>query len=111
MERELAARLRITSMRAAGLPVVAYDLGNLPEPFAFYSDGVYTLETGDPAELQRHLERPEQVFAVVNGERLEPLPEALRARLRVIDETSLSRRRVLLVTNQEHPAGKPLAPG
>ena len=94
--------------RAAGLPVVAYDLGNLPEPFAFYSDGVYTVETNDPEKLRRHLERPEQVFAVVNGDRLEPLSEALRARLRVIDETRLSRRRVLLVTNRDHPEGRPV---
>ena len=111
--RPFALRIKevTADSRAAGLPVVAYDLGNLPEPFAFYSDGVYTVETGDPEVLRRHLERPEPVFAVVNGERLEPLPEALRARLRVIDETRLSRRRVLLVTNREDPAGRPLEPG
>ena len=48
---------------------------------------------------------------MVNGDRLEPLPETLRARLRVIDETRSSWRRVLLVTNRDHPEGRPLAPG
>ncbi|MFQ5349755.1 MAG: ArnT family glycosyltransferase [Thermoanaerobaculia bacterium] len=95
--------------RAAGLPVVAYELGNLPEPFAYYTNGMYTLETDDAQVLRRHLEREERVFAVVDGDRLEPLPEALRDRLGVIDSTRLSRRRVLLVTNGEHPEAKPLA--
>ena len=89
--------------RAAGLPVVAYDLGNLPEPFAYYSKGLYTVETDDPEVLRRHLERPEAVYAVVNGEHLEPLPVSLRQRIGVIDSTRLSRRQVLLVTNGEHP--------
>ena len=96
--------------RAAGLPVLAYDLGNLPEPFAFYSNGMYTVETSDPEVLRRHLARPEQVFAVVNGGRLDPLPEELRARLEVIDATRLARKEVLLVSNGEHPEGTSFAP-
>jgi 4-amino-4-deoxy-L-arabinose transferase-like glycosyltransferase len=96
--------------RAAGLPVLAYDLGNLPEPFAFYSDGMYTVETDDPEVLRRHLELSEEVFAVVNGASLEPLPEALRERLGVIDSTRLARRSVLLVTNGELPGTEPPAP-
>ena len=96
--------------RAADMPVVAYDLGNLPEPFAYYTKGMYTVETDDPEVLRRHLERPERVFAVVNGERLEPLPGELRRRLGVIDSTRLSRRDVLLVTNGEHPEAAPLEP-
>jgi 4-amino-4-deoxy-L-arabinose transferase-like glycosyltransferase len=97
--------------RAAGLPVVAYALGNLPEPFAFYSNGVYTQETNDPAVLERHLERPEAVFAAVNGDELDPLPRELRERLWVVASTRLSRRDVLLVTNREVPGARPLVAG
>ena len=95
--------------RAAGLPVVAYHLGNLPEPFAYYTNGMYTVETDDIEVLRRHLERPETVFAAVDGGRLDGLPEALRRRLGVIDSTRLSRRLVLLITNGEHPEAGPLA--
>ena len=90
--------------RAAGLPVVAFDLGNLPEPFAYYSDGVYTLETGEPAVLAEHLARPERVFAVVNGDRLGELPPELAERIEVLAETRLSRRQVLLVANHGQDA-------
>ena len=95
--------------RAAGLPVVAYGLGNLREPFAFYSDGVYTLETNDPEVLRRHLERRERVFAVVNGDLLDLLPQALRDRIGVIDSARLARRPVLLVTNRAQPQAAPPA--
>ncbi len=94
--------------RAKGLPVVAYSLGNLPEAFALYSEGVYTQETEDPARLARHLERPEQVFAVVDGGELEPLPPGLRDRLRVVAATHLGRQDVLLVTNRDYPGATPL---
>ena len=46
----------------------------------------------------------------LNGDRLEQLPAQLLASLGVIDSTRLSRRRVLLVTNGEHPEAEPLAP-
>lgn len=108
--RPFALRIKevTAESRAGGMPVVAYDLGNLPEPFAYHSDGMYTVETDDPEVLRRHLEREERVFAVVNGERLEALPAALRARIGVIDSTRLSRRQVLLVTNGDHPEARPL---
>ena len=103
-----AAGLKAILVSVAGMTVVAYDLGNLPEPFAYYTNGMYTVETDDPEVLRRHLERPERVFAVVNGERLDPLPPELRRRIGVIDSTRLSRRQVLLVTNGEHPEATPL---
>jgi len=108
--RPFALRIKevTAESRAAGVPVVAYDLGNLPEPFAFYSDGMYTVETDDPEVLRHHLERQDPVFAVVNGDRLGPLPQSLRDRIGVIDSTRLSRRQVLLVTNGEHPEARPL---
>lgn len=85
---------------AAGRPVVAYDLGNLPEAFAFYTGGLYTVETMDPELLARHLARSERVWAVVHRPGLARLPAELRRRLRVVAETRLSRRDVLLVTNR-----------
>ena len=111
--RKFALRVKevTADSRAAGVPVVAYDLGNLPEPFAYYSNGMYTVETDDPEVLRRHLERQDRVFAVVNGERLEPLPIFLRQRIGVIDSTRLSRRQVLLVTNSEHPEATRLPAG
>jgi 4-amino-4-deoxy-L-arabinose transferase-like glycosyltransferase len=39
--------------RAAGETVLAFNTGNLPEAWAFYSDGVYTVETVDPERLIR----------------------------------------------------------
>lgn len=107
--------LRIKEVTAASrsedLPVMSYDLANLPEAFAFYSGGVYTVETSDPEQLADHLRRPEQVFAVVNGAKLDPLPESLRRRLRIVDSTRLSRRHVLLVTNGPYPGAEFLAGG
>ena len=88
--------------RERGLPIVTYGLSNLPEAFAFYTDGVYTLETTDPARLIMHLERPEKVFAAVAGRELGHLPPDLLERLYVVDSTHLARRDVLLVTNREH---------
>ncbi len=108
--RPFALRMKeVTSeSRERGLPVLAYALSNLPEPFAFYSDGVYTVETDDPAELRRHLERPEQVFAVVDGDELGSLPAALVERLYVAESARLSRRRVLLVANFPYAGAVPL---
>ncbi len=85
--------------REAGRQVICFGLANLPEHFAYYSDGVYTLETDDPEELAEYLAAPELTYALVNGNRLAELPEALRERMRTIHETVLARRRVLLVSN------------
>jgi hypothetical protein len=45
---------------------------------------------------------------VIDGGRVEDLPPELVARLWLVDETHLSRRDVLLVTNRELPGAKPL---
>lgn len=94
--------------RAEGLPVMVYDLGNLHEAFAFYTDGVYTTVTEDPAELAAHLERPERVFALVHGGKLDHLPADLLPRLRLVDSTHLARRRVVLLVNGPYPGSQPL---
>jgi hypothetical protein len=86
--------------RAAGRPVVAYDLSNLPEAFAFYGDGLYTVETKDLEILARHLRRPETVWAVVRRPGLDRLPADVRERLVVVAEDRLSRRAVVLVNNR-----------
>ena len=91
--RPLAVAMREASAdsRAAGHRVVSYRLGNLPEPLAFYSDGVYTLETGVKETLVRHLEQPEQVFAVVNFDDIDTLPEEVHDRVVVVARYELGK--------------------
>ncbi len=108
--RPFALRIKevTAESRSSGLSVVTYELGNLPEPFAFYSDGMYTRETNDPEVLIAHLDRPEPVFAVANGGKLASLPPGLANRLRVVDSTRLARRDVLLLANHPYPDARPL---
>lgn len=96
----LKIKAATSSSSAAGHQVVAYDLGNLPEAFAFYTDGVYTTETVDPEVLIRHLAARETVWAVINRAVLVRLPSDVRDRLVVVGETRLSRRDVLLIRNR-----------
>jgi 4-amino-4-deoxy-L-arabinose transferase-like glycosyltransferase len=104
----VSLREQTADSRAQGLPVLSYDLSNLPEAFAYYTDGLYTQETWDPAAVIAHLQRPEQVYAVVNGTLMEHLPEAVRQQLSIVATASLSRREVLLITNRR--SLEPLAP-
>jgi hypothetical protein len=100
--RALAGRLAAVTAesRARGLPIVAYAAGNVPKALAFYTDGIYTVETEDPAVLARHLDRDERVFAVVNADRLAQAAPELLGRLTVVESTVLSRRTVLLASNR-----------
>ncbi len=100
--RAFAERIREVAgaSYAAGRPVLAYDLSNLPETFAFHTEGLYTIETRDPERLVAHLESDGTVFAVVHAPALESLPGDLAARVRVLDRTRLSRRDVLLIANR-----------
>ncbi len=88
--------------RAAGHPVLAFDLGNLPVHYAYYTNGVYTVETKEIADLERHLDREERVLAVVDARRLDELPPRLRERIEIIATTQASRRDVALIAN--HPS-------
>ncbi len=108
--RPLARRLVELSAesRALGVPVMAFETGNLPKAIAFYSNGLYTVETEDPGLLASHLERPEPAWAVADGSRLDTLPAELLGRLYVVDQMRLARRPILLLTNREHPQGRPL---
>ena len=100
--RPFALRIKevTAASRAAGERVLAFNTGNLPETWSFYSDGVYTVETVDPERLIRHLERSGTVFALVNEANMDVLPAGLRGRVRVVDRTRLSRRDVLLLANR-----------
>jgi 4-amino-4-deoxy-L-arabinose transferase-like glycosyltransferase len=95
--------------RAAGHEVLALDLGNLPIHYAFYSNGIYAVETKEIDDLARHFDRDQQVFAIANAKRLGELPTEIRDRMEVISITHASRREVVLISNRpsdqalEHP--------
>ncbi|MEJ2583326.1 MAG: hypothetical protein P8127_17115, partial [Acidobacteriota bacterium] len=90
--------------RAAGHEVLAFDLGNLPIHYAFYTDGVYTIETNDSGDLARHLDAEDRVFAIANADRLDELPPKIRDEVEIIATTSASRRNVALIANRS-PSG------
>jgi len=98
--RPLAVAMREASVdsRAAGHRVLGYRLGNLPEPLAFYSDGVYTIETGEQDELVRHLVQSDRVFAVVNVGEIASLPREIQDRIVVVARFKLGRD-VALISN------------
>lgn len=89
-----------TASRAAGHQVMAFDLGNLPVHYAFYTAGLYTIETDRIEDLARHLDQEDEMWAVINASRLEELPEATRERIHVAATTRASRRDVALISNR-----------
>ena len=91
--------------RASGHRVVAFDLGNLPIHYAFYTNGIYTIETAKSEDLARHLEQDARVLAVANAKRLDELPPKIRKRLEIIATTHASRRDVALVANRPRDSG------
>jgi len=100
--RPFAERMAEASARsrAAGHRVVALGMSNLPEAFAFYSDGVYTIETQDPARLAEHLSQPDEVWAVTSSTGFDALPAATREQAEVVNEWRSGRHDVLLVRNR-----------
>jgi 4-amino-4-deoxy-L-arabinose transferase-like glycosyltransferase len=86
--------------RSAGHEVLAFDLGNLPIHYAFYTNGIYTIETKDIAHLERHLGQDEQVWAVANEKRMNELSPEIRERTEIVATTRASRRDVALITNR-----------
>jgi 4-amino-4-deoxy-L-arabinose transferase-like glycosyltransferase len=93
---------KTAASRAEGHRILAFDLGNLPIHYAFYTNGIYTIETGDVGDLARHLDQDGLVFAVANGKRLDELPPAIRDRMEIVATTHASRRDVALIAN--HPS-------
>ena len=79
---------------------MAFDLGNLPVHYAFYTDGVYTLETDRIEDLERHLSGAGGGWAVANAQRLEELSPGLRSRLQIVATTRASRRDVALLSTR-----------
>jgi len=86
--------------RAAGHEVLAFDLGNLPIHYAFYTDGIYTVETNKAADLARHLDQEARVWAVANAKRLGELPAGIRDTVEIVATTHASRRDVALIANR-----------
>jgi 4-amino-4-deoxy-L-arabinose transferase-like glycosyltransferase len=100
--RSFAQRVKESTAdsRAAGHPVVAWRAGNIPTAVAFYSDGLYTVETNDPDELTRHLRLDARVFAIVRADQISDVPADVRDSLIVVHEQRLSRKDLQLVANR-----------
>jgi 4-amino-4-deoxy-L-arabinose transferase-like glycosyltransferase len=88
------------SSRAAGEPVLAYRIGNLPQAIAFYSNGLYTRETEDPAELASHLRSEREVFALADRSQFDLLPAAALGRVLILRSADLASRHVVLISNR-----------
>jgi len=86
--------------RAAGHEILAFDLGNLPIHYAFYTNGIYTIETNDSSDLARHLDQDARVWAVANAKRLDELPSGIREKVEIVATTHASRRDVALIVNR-----------
>ena len=103
--REFAAVIReaVDQWQPAGERVLACDIGNLTDTYAFHSDGVYFIRTNEVADLAEYLSREERVLAVVNQALIEELPPQLQQRLEVLAATHGSRRDVALIANHPPP--------
>jgi hypothetical protein len=86
--------------RAEGYRVVAWRAGNIPTAVAFYSDGVYTVETDDVDVLAGHLRQDALVYAIVRTDQIDEIPADVRDKLSVLVEQRLSRRDLGLVANR-----------
>ncbi len=86
--------------RAEGHRVMAWRAGNIPTAIAFYSDGVYTVETNDAEELARHLRQDARVYAIVRADQLDEVPADAREGLTVLHEQRLSRKDLQIVANR-----------
>ena len=95
--------------RDAGNRVVAWRIDNLANAFAYYSEGAYTLETRDPEVLLEHMSQSETVYAVVLATDLDQLLLKKLAHAWILDETHLSRRDIMLISNVPHDGARPLA--
>jgi hypothetical protein len=78
---------------------VAWRTGNLPRAFAFYGNGLYTVDTADPEVLDHHLRNTDEVFAVVSAADLGKLGADTLPSMFIVDRERLSRRDLLLVSN------------
>jgi len=86
--------------RAKGHRVMAWRAGNIPIAVAFYSDGLYTVETDDVDDLARHLRQDALVYAIVRADQIDEIPADAREGLTVLHEQRLSRKDLAVVSNQ-----------
>jgi 4-amino-4-deoxy-L-arabinose transferase-like glycosyltransferase len=86
--------------RASGHDVVAWRAGNIPVAVAFYSDGVYTIDTNDAEVLADHLRQDALVYAVVLTSDLGEVPGDAIEGMEVHAERRLSRRDLALISNR-----------
>jgi len=86
--------------RAEGHRVMAWRAGNIPTAIAFYSDGLYTVETNDVDDLARHLRQEARVYAIVRADQIDEIPADAREGLTVLHEQRLSRKDLQLVANR-----------
>jgi len=96
----LQVRDATVDSRAAGHPVMAWRAGNIPTAISFYSDGVYTVETEDPAVLAQFLRQDALVYAVVLSTELDEVPADALVGTKVMAEARLSRRDLQLIANR-----------
>lgn len=105
----LKVKAATADSREAGNRVVAWETANLPETFAFFSDGMYIVHTEDAEVVAGHLRQEKLVYALVWATELDQVPVDSLESAHVIDETVLSRRHILLITNRPHGEGTPLS--
>jgi 4-amino-4-deoxy-L-arabinose transferase-like glycosyltransferase len=86
--------------RAEGHRVMAWRAGNVPVAVAFYSDGLYTVETDDVDVLARHLRQDALVYAIVRADQIDEVPADVRGELTVLHEQRLSRKDLALIANR-----------
>lgn len=96
--RPLAQRV-VELTEGTEAPVLAYRIDNVPRLIAFYSPGLYTLETADPEVLRSHLARPDEAWVVMDGKYLGDIPQDLRERIVIAHDTRLARQPILILSN------------
>ncbi|MBP7145967.1 MAG: glycosyltransferase family 39 protein [Acidobacteria bacterium] len=82
--------------RRDGARVLAFRLGNLPEAFALYSDGMYVDETASPKKLRAHLANPPGL-AVLQRQDYEELPDEVRSATSILARWSTHDTTVVLI--------------
>ena len=96
----LKTREITAASRAEGHRVMAWRAGNIPTAIAFYSDGLYTLETNDAGDLARHLRQDALVYAIIRADQADEIPADVREGLTVLHEQRLSRKDLQIVANR-----------
>ncbi len=97
--RELAIEVRdaTAESRAAGQPVLALALDNVPRAVNFYSDGVYLKDVAGAEELIAMLSSGRSTFLLAREAALPPLPPDLQQRMSTVYSTRLSRKDLVLL--------------